>query len=91
MMSSLYDRFLLMGASVDTNKGDSDEKMKIFRDKFSSVLDKLIEIFEHMDIRFEFPSQTMMLKMKDFQKSPSQNPKPRLPSLTHQVFETQHR
>ena len=46
-----------MGASVDANKGDSDEKMKIFRDKFSSILDKLIEIFEHMlhQIRISFP------------------------------------
>ena len=37
-------------------------------------------------IIFKFPPRTMMLKMMDFRKSPSQHPKPSLPSLTHQFL-----
>ena len=41
-------------------------------------------------IRIKFPPRTMMLKMMEFRKSPSQHPKPSLPSLTHPFFKNQH-
>ena len=41
-------------------------------------------------ISIKFPPRTMMLKMMEFCESPSQHPKPSLPSLTHKVFKNQH-
>ena len=43
-MSSLYNLFLLVQASIYANKEYADEIMKKFRDKLASIHDKLIEM-----------------------------------------------
>ena len=53
-------------------------------------INKPLKLSKICSIRFEFPPQTMMLKMMNLYKSPSQHPKSSPPSLTYKVFETQH-
>ena len=56
-MSSLEDQFLLMRDFFDANKEDADDKTNKLMGKFSSIIDKLIEMVEHMihHIRIYFP------------------------------------
>ena len=86
-MSSLDDRLLLVLVSIDSNKEDTDEKMK----QFDYKLKKSLHLSNICCFRIKFPPQAIMLKMMDFLKSPSQHPKSILPSLTHQVLEPQHK
>ena len=56
-MSSLDYRFLLIQASIDTNKEDADDTMKKVIDTLSSIFDKLIEKFDHIFHQYRISSQ----------------------------------
>ena len=59
-MSSLYDRLLLMQASIDTKKSSIDTNKKVFDDKMKKlreIFDKIIEDVYHLFHPYQISSQ----------------------------------
>ena len=85
-ISSLDDQFLLMWELIET------KSMIMMMNWIGLTLNLTISLhfLTICCIIIKFTHHTNMLKMMNFQKSPSQQPKPSLPSLTCNIFETQH-